>query len=120
MIQKFEFQELELKGAFLIKPFFSDDNRGGFIKDYNIDIFKNEFLKGCSLKDMELMIDLIEEEKEERATKKWEIIRKKLIDTLISFEERYNVTVGYAIDSYDGTLIDLINKDCYLDELEEG
>ena len=40
MIQKFEFQELELKGAFLIKPFFADDNRGGFIKDYNIEVFK--------------------------------------------------------------------------------
>lgn len=40
MIQKFEFQELELKDAYLIKPFFADDNRGGFVKDYNIDIFK--------------------------------------------------------------------------------
>ena len=40
MIQKFEFQELELKGAFLIKPFYASDNRGGFIKDYNIDTFK--------------------------------------------------------------------------------
>lgn len=40
MLQKFEFKELELKGAYLIKPFFSDDNRGGFIKDYNIDTFK--------------------------------------------------------------------------------
>ena len=41
MIQKFEFKELELKGAFLIKPFYADDDRGGFIKDYNIDIFKS-------------------------------------------------------------------------------
>ena len=40
MAQKFEFQELELKGVFLIKPFFVSDNRGGFIKDYNIDTFK--------------------------------------------------------------------------------
>ena len=40
MVQKFEFQELELKGAFLIKPFYASDNRGGFIKDYNIDTFK--------------------------------------------------------------------------------
>lgn len=40
MIQRFDFQELELKGAFLIKPFFADDNRGGFVKDYNIDSFK--------------------------------------------------------------------------------
>lgn len=40
MLQKFEFQELDLKGAYLIKPFFADDNRGGFVKDYNIDTFK--------------------------------------------------------------------------------
>lgn len=41
MIQKFEFQELDLKGAYLIKPFHATDERGGFIKDYNIDIFKS-------------------------------------------------------------------------------
>ena len=40
-MQKFDFKELELKGAFLIKPFFADDNRGGFVKDYNIDVFKD-------------------------------------------------------------------------------
>lgn len=40
MVQKFEFKELELKGAFLIKPFYASDDRGGFIKDYNIDAFK--------------------------------------------------------------------------------
>jgi len=39
MIQKFEFQELDLKGAYLIKPFFASDDRGGFVKDYNIDTF---------------------------------------------------------------------------------
>lgn len=40
MIQKWDFQELDLKGAYLIKPFFASDERGGLIKDYNIDIFK--------------------------------------------------------------------------------
>ena len=40
MIQKFEFQELDLTGAYLIKPFHATDERGGFIKDYNIDTFK--------------------------------------------------------------------------------
>lgn len=39
MVQKFEFQELDLKGAYAIKPFFADDNRGGFVKDYNCDTF---------------------------------------------------------------------------------
>ncbi|MBE6824264.1 MAG: dTDP-4-dehydrorhamnose 3,5-epimerase [Ruminococcaceae bacterium] len=40
MIQKFDFQELDLKGAYLIKPFFATDERGGLIKDYNVDMFK--------------------------------------------------------------------------------
>jgi len=40
VVQKFEFQELELKGAFLIKPFFATDSRGGLIKDYNIEMFR--------------------------------------------------------------------------------
>lgn len=41
MIQKFEFKELELTGAYLIRPFYAIDERGGFVKDYNIDMFKN-------------------------------------------------------------------------------
>lgn len=41
MIQKFDFQEMDLKGAFIIKPFYATDERGGLIKDYNIDAFKD-------------------------------------------------------------------------------
>lgn len=40
MIQKFDFEELDLKGAYIIKPFYATDERGGLIKDYNIDIYK--------------------------------------------------------------------------------
>lgn len=40
MIQKFDFKELDLRGAYLIKPFYATDERGGLIKDYNIDTFK--------------------------------------------------------------------------------
>ena len=40
MIEKFQFEELELKGAYLIKPFFASDERGGLVKDYNIDMFR--------------------------------------------------------------------------------
>ena len=40
MITKFDFQELDLKGAFKIQPFYATDERGGFVKDYNIDMFK--------------------------------------------------------------------------------
>lgn len=41
MIQKWEFRELELKGAYIIRPFYATDDRGGFVKDYNIDVFKD-------------------------------------------------------------------------------
>lgn len=40
MIEKFEFEESDLKGAFIVTPFYSTDERGGFIKDYNIEEFK--------------------------------------------------------------------------------
>lgn len=39
MIQ-WKFQELDMHGAYLINPFFIEDNRGGFIKDYSKEIFK--------------------------------------------------------------------------------
>lgn len=39
MIQKWDFNGLNLDGAYLIKPFFASDERGGLIKDYNIDVF---------------------------------------------------------------------------------
>lgn len=41
MMNKFDFKELDLKGAYLIQPFYATDERGGFVKDYNIDVFKN-------------------------------------------------------------------------------
>lgn len=41
MITKFTFEELDLKGAFKIQPFYAPDNRGGFIKDYNIETFRD-------------------------------------------------------------------------------
>lgn len=40
MVQKFDFQPLDLQGAYLIKPFYATDNRGGLIKDYNVDTFR--------------------------------------------------------------------------------
>lgn len=40
MTQKFEFKELDLKGAYKIQPFYATDERGGFVKDYNIETFK--------------------------------------------------------------------------------
>ena len=36
----FEFQELELKGAYLISNFYAGDNRGGFTKSFEKDIYK--------------------------------------------------------------------------------
>ncbi len=40
MITKFSFEELDLKGAYKIQPFYATDERGGFVKDYNVDMFK--------------------------------------------------------------------------------
>lgn len=45
MIQKFEFEELDLKGAYKITPFLATDERGGILKDYNIDIFTANGIK---------------------------------------------------------------------------
>ena len=39
-MQKWDFKELELKGAYIIKPFYVSDDRGGLVKDYNVDVFK--------------------------------------------------------------------------------
>lgn len=39
-MQKWNFEKLDLVGAYKITPFFADDNRGGFIKDYSLEIFK--------------------------------------------------------------------------------
>lgn len=32
MVQKWNFQELDLKGAYIIKPFYAMDDRGGLIR----------------------------------------------------------------------------------------
>lgn len=39
-MQKFSFLETPLNGAYIIDAFYSPDERGGFVKDYNIDVFK--------------------------------------------------------------------------------
>lgn len=39
-MQKWEFKQLELKGAYIIKPFYNPDIRGGFLKDYSKEIFE--------------------------------------------------------------------------------
>lgn len=39
-MQNFQFEELDLKGAYHIKPFYVTDERGEFIKDFNTDVFK--------------------------------------------------------------------------------
>ena len=40
MMKKFNFEELSLKGASMIQPFCVTDDRGAFVKDYNIDTFR--------------------------------------------------------------------------------
>ena len=36
---------MDLDGAYLIKPFYASDERGGFVKDYNIDTFMSNGIK---------------------------------------------------------------------------
>lgn len=36
----FSFKETKLAGAYVITPLYSEDKRGGLIKDYNIEIFR--------------------------------------------------------------------------------
>lgn len=38
---KWNFEKLEMEGAYIITPFYSEDNRGGFLKDYSKEIFLN-------------------------------------------------------------------------------
>lgn len=40
MVQQFCFQEMELNGAYIIKPFHAKDDRGDLIKDYNVDTYR--------------------------------------------------------------------------------
>ena len=42
---KWNFEKIELDGAYKITPFFADDNRGGFIKDYSKEVFENNNIK---------------------------------------------------------------------------
>ena len=39
-MQKWAFEKLELEGAYKITPFYADDIRGGFIKDYSKEMFE--------------------------------------------------------------------------------
>ena len=39
-MQKWNFEKLSLDGAYKITPFYADDIRGGFIKDYSQEVFK--------------------------------------------------------------------------------
>lgn len=51
MSERFGFKETDFKGAFEIQPFYSEDQRGGFIKDYNIDEFTERGI-GHELKEV--------------------------------------------------------------------
>lgn len=42
MMQKFDFHETEIKGLTEVTPFYVDDNRGGFLKDYSKEVFERE------------------------------------------------------------------------------
>lgn len=39
-MNKWNFEKLDLEGAYKITPFYADDLRGGFLKDYSKDVFE--------------------------------------------------------------------------------
>lgn len=39
MIERFSFDKTQIPGLILVQPFFADDIRGGFIKDYSREVF---------------------------------------------------------------------------------
>lgn len=43
-MQKFSFNPTQFEGVYLVKPFVSEDNRGAFIKDYSLEVFKQNGL----------------------------------------------------------------------------
>lgn len=45
MIQKFEFIKTEIEGLFEVKPFYADDIRGYFLKDYSKEVFDQNGIK---------------------------------------------------------------------------
>ncbi len=48
-MKNFVFNKLPLEGAYIIEPFFSEDERGGFIKDYSKELFeKNGIIHNLS------------------------------------------------------------------------
>lgn len=44
-MKKFKFEELDLRGAYLITPFVSEDIRGEFVKDYEYSLFMENGIK---------------------------------------------------------------------------
>lgn len=41
---KWNFEKTKFNDAYLITPFFADDNRGGFLKDYSKEIFEANYI----------------------------------------------------------------------------
>jgi len=44
-MQKWNFKELKMNGAYEITPFYAGDNRGGFLKDYSKEEFDKNYIK---------------------------------------------------------------------------
>ena len=44
----FEFKEMTLKGAYIVSSFYAGDNRGGFTKTFEKDVFHNSGIDFCT------------------------------------------------------------------------
>lgn len=50
-MQKWAFEKLDLEDAYKVTPFYADDIRGGFIKDYSKEVFEQNGIN-CDLKEV--------------------------------------------------------------------
>lgn len=50
-MKDFEFEKMSIDGVVIIQPFYHEDNRGVFIKDYDSVVFENNGFKDISFKE---------------------------------------------------------------------
>lgn len=91
-MQQFEFLKTDFDEAFLIKPFFSDDLRGGFIKDYNINVFAQNGIEH-NLKEVfytishKGVIRAIHFQREKEQAKLVRCIKGKIFDVIVDLRK---------------------------------
>lgn len=109
MVEKFDFKETKLKGSYLITPFYSSDERGGFIKDYNVGIFKENGIEH-ELKEVfytishKGVIRAIHFQLGHQQAKLVRCVKGKVYDVIVDLRkdsETFGKWVGYELSEYN-------------------